>query len=64
MNDPNRSEAAVKEDLAFFDDQLGSNKRKMCLGKRDTGYDKDVLSSLLSAQALETQLEKNIVSLS
>ena len=56
MNDPNRSEAAVKEDLAFFDDQLGSNnKRKMCLGKRDTGYDKDVLSSLLSAQALENR---------
>ena len=27
----------------------------MCLGSRDTGYDKDVLSSLLSAQALENR---------
>ena len=60
-NDPDRSAAAVKEDLAFFDDQLGpDNRRKMCLGKRDTGYDKDVLSSLLSAQALENRRQERM----
>ena len=53
MNDPNRSEVAIQEDLSFFDDQLGPDtKSKMRLAKKDTGYNKDMLSFLLSAQAL------------
>ena len=55
-NDPVRSETARKQDLAFYDDFLGQGaKRKWSMGRRDKEFDKDILSSRLSSQALENR---------
>ena len=56
--DTNREEKDKEEDLAFFDDFLGSNPtRKWRLGKRDKRYDEEVLSSLLTENAKRNRKE-------
>ena len=58
-NDPNRSASAKQEDLMFFDDYLGPDaSRKWGIGTRDIGYDREQLSSLLSAEALENRRQE------
>ena len=58
-NDPNRSASAKQEDLLFFDDYLGPDaSRKWGISTRDIGYDREQLSSLLSAEALENRRQE------
>ena len=56
-NDPVRSETARKQDLAFYDDYFGpeAKRSKWSMGSRDKQFDRDILSSLLSSQALENR---------
>ena len=59
LNDPNRSEQAKEEDLAFFDDYFGENaERKWVMDGRDKDYDRELLSSLLSAEAKENRKQE------
>ena len=56
VNDPVRSERAIEEDLAFFDDSFGPTaSRKWVMGGRDQDYDQELLTSLLSVEAQENR---------
>ena len=56
QNDPVRSERAIQEDLAFFDDNFGeAAPRKWVMAGRDVGYDQELLTSLLSVEAKENR---------
>ena len=59
LNDVNRSEQAKTEDLAFFDDNFGSNAaRKWELSGRDEDYDTELLNSLLSEEAKQNRKQE------